>query len=115
MGVLDALIIPEEYRTQVFAMDGGVCDKYIFGDAVRVRENIGNILEVDNGENDILLYQRISNVLSSIGFENEDADTRIDKNGNYKLGILEGTVTGGYRARFIGARARERFGVFMQE
>lgn len=109
MGVLDALIIPEEYRTQVFAMDGGVCDKYIFGDAVRVRENIGNILEVDNGENDILLYQRISNVLSSIGFENEDADTRIDKNGNYKLGILEGTVTGGYRARFIGARARERY------
>ena len=112
MGVLDALIIPKEYRAQVYALDKGVCDRYIFSDVSHVRQNIQEILEVDNGENDILLYQNIANILSSVGYGNdgeERGNTWIDANGNYKLGILEGTVTKEYRAHFIGVRARERF------
>ena len=68
MGVLDALIISEEYRENVLALDSGVCDKYIFSDVSHVQENLNSVLDVDNGEHDILLYQSISNILSSIGF-----------------------------------------------
>ena len=112
MGVLDALIIPKEYREQVYALDKGVCDRYIFSDVSHVRQNIQEILEVDNGENDILLYQNIANILSSLGYGNdgeERGNVWIDTEGNYKLGILEGTVTKEYQAHFIGVRARERF------
>ena len=56
MGVLDALIISEEYRENVLALDSGVCDKYIFSDVSHVQENLNNVLDVDNGEHDILLY-----------------------------------------------------------
>ena len=38
MGVLDALIISEEYRENVLALDSGVCDKYIFSDVSHVQE-----------------------------------------------------------------------------
>ncbi len=112
MGVLDALIIPKEYRAQVYALDKGVCDRYIFSDVSHVRQNIQEILEVDNGENDILFYQNIANVLSSLGYGNDGegrGNVWIDTEGNYKLGILEGTVTKEYQAHFIGVRARERF------
>lgn len=77
-----------------------------------MRQNIQEVLEVDNGENDILLYQNIANILSSVGYGNdgeERGNAWIDANGNYKLGILEGTVTKEYRAHFIGVHARERF------
>ena len=64
------------------------------------------------GENDILFYQNISNILSAIGFGDthaEHGDSWIDANGNYRIGVLEGTITGEYQARFIGVRAREKY------
>ena len=112
MGILDALIVPEEYREQVYALDKGVCDRYLFSDVAHVRENLQEVLEVENGENDILFYQNISNILSAIGFGDthaEHGESWIDANGNYRIGVLEGTITGEYQARFIGVRAREKY------
>ncbi len=112
-GVLDALVVPEEYREKVYELDKGVCDRYIFSDVQHVRQNLQEVLEVDNGENDILLYHNISNILSAIGYGQESAErgggSWIDQDGNYRLGVLEGTVTKEYQARFIGVRAREKF------
>lgn len=112
-GLLDALIIPSEYREHVFALDPGVCDKYIFDDIVHVQQNMTELLEVDNAENDILLYQNITHILSSIGFgqttAGEFCSSMIDADGNYRMGVLEGTITRQYRAKFIGVRARERY------
>ncbi len=114
MGILDALIVPPEYRETVQRLDKGVCDKYIFGDATRIKSNLLDWLDIDNGENDILRYQSVSTVLSAIGIYEKDiqelaGSTWIDENGNYKLGIVEGTITGEYTACYIGVKARERF------
>ncbi|MBQ1963692.1 MAG: hypothetical protein II369_06195, partial [Clostridia bacterium] len=40
MGILDALIVPADYREAVLRLDSGVCDRYIFSDAVRVKQNL---------------------------------------------------------------------------
>lgn len=114
MGLLDALIVSEEYRSQIRALDEEVCDKYIFSDVSHVRQNMLELLDVDNAENDILLYQNISNVLLSIGYQDKGAgedfgNTWIDAEGNYRIGILEGTVTGASTARYIGVKAREKY------
>ena len=55
MGILDALIVPKEYREQVYALDKGVCDRYLFSDVAHVRESLQEVLEVENGENDIFV------------------------------------------------------------
>ena len=90
-----------------------MCDKYIFDDIVHVKQNMTELLEIDNAENDILLYQNISHILSSIGFGEKTAGefgtTVIDTNGNYRMGILEGSITRQYKAKFIGVRAREMY------
>ncbi len=114
MGILDALIVPAEYRETVQKLDKGVCDRYIFGDVTRIKKNLLEWMDVDNGENDILRYQSVSTILSAIGIggmgaQEESGSTWIDKNGNYKTGIVEGTITGEYTACYIGVRAREKF------
>lgn len=126
MGILDALIIPAEYRAQVLKADKGNCDRYLFSDLETVRDNVMQALDVDNPEQDILLHQLISRVLQGIGYGVEAAGaespagskthmtqsgthiTWIEGDGSYRLGVLEGTVTGEYEAQFIGARTRER-------
>lgn len=116
MGILDALIVPAEYREQIYELDPGICDRYIFSDVTRVQNNLTQVLEVDNGEDDILFYQKISRILSAIGYVGgegqtgeEDCASQVDENGNYRIGVLEGTITKTYEARFIGVRARENY------
>ncbi|MCI6551928.1 MAG: TIGR02680 family protein [Lachnospiraceae bacterium] len=114
MGILDALIVPAEYREQIKALDPGVCDRYIFSDVAHVKQNLLELLDVDNGENDILKYQSVANILSSIGMQavgecGSNTGTWVDTEGNYRIGVLEGTITRDYTARYIGVRARENF------
>lgn len=111
MGVLDALIIPAEYRAQVLKLDKGMSDKYIFSDVPYVKENLQKVLDVDNGENDILLYQKIASVLGAVGCTGGHGEncTWVDEHGNYQLGIIEGTITKEYEAKYIGVKAREKF------
>lgn len=113
MGILNALIIPAEYRERVLSLDKGVCDKYIFSDVKHIKENLNTILDVDNGDNDIIFYQTVSNVLSAIGVftaeENEQNSTWLNLQGHYKIGVLEGTVTREYDAHYVGLRARQKY------
>lgn len=112
MGILDALIISKDDREQVLSMDAGLCDKYIFSDMDSVKNNLLHILDIDNKEGDILFYQQMSAVLSGIGFcdgiENQSS-TWIDRQGNYRIGVLEGNVSKTCQAHYIGAAARERY------
>ena len=107
-------------REQVLQGTEGVCDRYIFTDARRVKENLMELLDIENGENDILLYQNVSGVLSAIGWRGRDKegegdlpDSRegswIDERGTYGMGVLEGTITGAYTPRYIGASSREEY------
>lgn len=114
MGILDALIVPAEYREQIRKLDPGVCDHYIFSDVAHVKQNLLEFLDVDNGENDILKYQSVANILSAIGIHTDDENegngsTWVDIEGNYRIGVLEGTITRDYTAHYIGVRAREKF------
>lgn len=118
MGILDALIVPEEYRNEVLSIDEGMCDRYIFSDVSYVRDNVMDFLGVDNENGDILFYQKVSKILTAIGWKRRDERNKektvgqgswIDENGNYGMGIVEGTITRQYRQRFIGIAAREQY------
>ena len=105
MGILDALIVSADDRDKVLYLDRGMCDKYIFSDVDSIRENLQQVLEIDNPESDILFYQQISKALSGISYQNT-YHTAISEDGHYQLGVLTGTITGEYRAKYIGVKAR---------
>lgn len=107
MGILDALVIEEQYREAVQKADPGMCDHYLFVSGERNQNSMIDILDLNDEVNDIFFNQRITGILESIG-RGKDGITSVAEDGSYRLGILEGTVTRTYEAGYIGVKARER-------
>ena len=108
MGVLDAVIVPSNYQEQVVTMREGMCDQYLFADAVYVKESIEQLLEISTQTDDIIFYTELNRLLSEFGVSTEGS-TWIQENGVYRMGILRGTITGEYKAKYIGVRARQQY------
>ena len=106
MGILDALIIDEQYKETVLNLDKGTCDRYIFADKGHVKESLLEALSVGEETNDIFMNQKIVQILGNIGYAKEGS-TFISKNGYYGNGVLTGTISREYKAKYIGVRARE--------
>lgn len=108
MGILDALVIDKSYREQVLRLDPGACDKYIFTDEKYQGENLTDLLTVSEELNDLFGNQQVLSVLGAIGTSDQQ-NTYIAENGTFGIGVLHGTITGEYQARYIGRGARRRY------
>lgn len=106
MGILDALVVEEQYREEILSLNTGGCDKYLFVQEQHVENSILNVLELNDLVNDIFFNQRIINILGNIAYDGQGV-TSISKDGTYRLGVLTGTVMGNYEAGFLGSKARE--------
>lgn len=107
MGILDALIVEEQYKEQVLSLDVGACDKYLFIQKQRAKKSVLDVLELNDSVNDIFFNQQITGLLENIAYDGEGI-TSIDTAGRYQLGVLTGTITGEYEAGFVGTKAREK-------
>lgn len=107
MGILDALIVEEQYRSQVLQMDAGSCDRYLFVEKQHVEHSLLDYLELNDYVNDIFWNQRITGILNNISYY-EAGNTAILEDGVYTIGAITGTITGTYEAGFLGVQARER-------
>lgn len=107
MGILDALIVEEQYKEQVLSLDIGACDKYLFVQKQRAEKSVLDVLELNDSVNDIFFNQQITGLLENIAYDG-DGITAIDTAGRYQLGVLTGTITGEYEAGFVGTKAREK-------
>ena len=137
MGILDALVIDEQYKDEVLAMNNGekdCCDRYLFVTKKRAAHSLLDVLALSTSANNIFMNQRLSSILGQIAWINlptsettkttqdiasnsaldadantvADAAATICSNGIYQMGPVTGTITGTYTAKFIGAQARER-------
>ena len=112
MGILDALVVDEQYKEKVLEADSECCDRYLFVGKDRVEDSILDILELDEEVNDIFLNQRVTRILSGIAYVKDDLEQSgssvITSNGIYRIGAVTGTISGTHEAGFIGGRARER-------
>jgi uncharacterized protein (TIGR02680 family) len=107
MGILDALVIDEQYRDKVLTMESGCHDSYLFVQNQRAEKSLLDVLELNDSVNDIFLNQTLTGILANIAYDTDGA-TSISKDGTYKIGVLTGTLTGEYEAGFLGSRAREK-------
>lgn len=106
LGLLDALIIPEKFKTTVLKLEGDICDKYIFSDPKYLSYELSSMMHIDKSYADV--KNGIDEVLKSILLDNTDNSTFISSDGVYGMGILKGRVTGKYKARYIGVSARKQ-------
>lgn len=111
MGILDALVVEEQYREQVLRMESGCQDKYLFVQPYAVEHSLLDVLELNDEVNDIFSNQRLTGILGNIAYEEIDCGkglTGISPEGIYQMGPLVGTITGEYTAGFLGTKAREK-------
>lgn len=107
MGILDALVIDEQYKSRVLAPAEGCEDCYLFAGESVSGKSLLDVLELNDAVNDIFSNQRLTGILSSIAYDGEKGIS-IEKNGTYHMGVLSGTITGTYEAGYIGTKAREK-------
>lgn len=107
MGILDAIVVDEQYKNQVIELVKGCEDHYLFAGKSSAEKSLLDILEFNEEVNDIFSNHRLTSILSNISY-NGDGNISISANGSYQMGVLTGTITGEYKAGFIGTKARER-------
>ena len=66
MGILDALVVEEQYREQVLRMESGCQDKYLFVQPYAVEHSLLDVLELNDEVNDIFSNQRLTGILGNI-------------------------------------------------
>lgn len=109
MGILDALIIPKEYREEALSIGTNMGDRYIFSTPAILSHSLMEFFNIEKVETQGISNTDIDHALSSILLSDETKDTYIDDRGEYGIGILRGKTTGTYASKYIGVRSRERF------
>lgn len=109
LGLLDALIIPEAYKKQVFDMDREMADKYLFPAPKLFSYNLSTVLTADKTGIPEITPGYVAEVLDSILLEEKEDALFLQTQGEYGFGILKGKVSGNRLPKLIGAAARKRF------
>lgn len=107
MGILDAIVVDEQYKEQVLVPAKGCEDCYLFASESSVEKSLLDVLELNEEVNDIFSNYRMTGILKNIAYDEENI-LSVSSNGTYHMGILTGTITGEHEAGFLGRRARER-------
>lgn len=112
MGILDALVIEEQYRDAVLQFEEGCEDRYLFAGTPPKGKSLMDILQLNDEVNDIFYNQRLTSILSCISYDVNESNAEgggiaVYSDGRYINGILFGTITGQHKASFLGTKARE--------
>ncbi|MGN0107161.1 MAG: SbcC/MukB-like Walker B domain-containing protein, partial [Hominilimicola sp.] len=103
MGLLNALIIPEQYRSELPVSDGAA-DKFIVPINNDGQTRIA--IPLCTEKNTDIPTSDIEAALA--GITDEDGELYIKRDGSYGISILKGFTGGKRQARYIGAESRRR-------
>ena len=109
MGILDALIIPKEYKEKIRQIDIDFVDKYLFEKPIEFKHDLTQVLNVNLPQNSKIKEETVYNILKSIMIEDKNADTYLNEKGEYKIGILQGLIDKNEKAKFIGLEAKKEY------
>ena len=109
MGVLDSLIIPKEYRKKVELLDNNFVDKYLFAGGPSSKNNLLELLKITLPQNSKIDANEVSEILKSIAIDDQNANTYLNKEGIYKIGIIKGNSSKDENAKYIGSETRKQY------
>lgn len=107
MGLLNALIVPKQYEKDIRALGDDFCDKIIFTEPAFFQQELSKIFHIEKDTGHISAEQ-VDDVLKSILMD-PTSHTYIGYDGQYRLGILGGRISGNYQPKYIGIKARRLY------
>ena len=110
MGVLDALLIPAQYRERLGASEKGTADRYLFPKFQLMTADLANWLQPAVNGNAPVSPEEVDLILRSIMIEETEALLYLTEEGRFGVGgVLKGEVSAVYQSKYIGVEARRRY------
>lgn len=109
LGILNALIVPEKYRSELDNLEEDEKELILFPKPVYFSQTMNYYLEVANFENAEGLKEDVAAVIDSIQINPTQDGVYVCEDGRFGNGILNGRTTTKSNARFIGVENRRRY------
>lgn len=109
MGILDALIISPNDIEKIKEIDEGFVDKYLSESTMEFGYSICDMFDVVKPQDCNVKVEDISNVLTHIKLDKQDDKTYVGKEGEYKIGLLNGQAHKNIKAKYIGKEAKRQY------
>lgn len=109
MGLLNALIVPDNKKKLLLQMEDDMGDTYILPSPRPDAHNLSSLLKPVVPEHAGITEEEIDQVLESVLLDKNENLTYLNQSGEYSIGILGGKTSSGSAPKFIGSEARERY------
>lgn len=110
LGILDALIVPEEFKDRLWEMDPEAADSYLFPRFQLMTVDLSCWLRPVTPPGSIISEETVDSVLRSIIAEEDSDLIYLTEGGRFGVGgVLKGQVSAAYQGRFIGSESRRRY------
>lgn len=110
MGVLDALLIPAEYRERIRVSEEGAADCYLFPKLQLMTANLANWLQPAVAGNAPVMPEEVDLILRSIMIEENTDLLYLTEEGRFGAGgVLKGEISATGQSKYIGTEARRRY------
>lgn len=109
MGILDALVIPEEQLNKAMNLDAKFVDKYLISNPMELRHDLTEYLQVSLPEGISIVPEQIVNILKTILIADQSAQNYLDESGFYQIGLLRGKTSKVEESKWIGQESKRRY------
>lgn len=106
MGLLEAIIVPKEYKNKISVLTNINKEKFIFSDHKEAINNLSDYLKLEDNEFIKLYGNEVVSILKSIGVNETVTSVNID--GTFTIGIIKGVANRNYNLKYIGVNSRKR-------
>jgi uncharacterized protein (TIGR02680 family) len=109
MGLLDALIIPQKYLSNLPTTAENAGDRYITPNPQFFKQDLSMLLRPIVPKDGEITFEDIDNVLRSILMDDKSSGAYVNEEGEYCIGLVQGKTTKTAVPKFLGVEARKLY------
>ena len=109
MGIIDSIIVPNEYRLKAENLLKNNNYKILCKNEKTNKDNLSKYISVEEDNFTKEYSNDIYSIIESISINTDENNTYIDLDNNFKIGIIKGITNTEYELKYIGSKKREQY------
>ena len=109
MGIIDSIIVPNEYRLKAENLLKNNNYKILCKNEKTNKDNLSKYISLEEDNFTKEYSNDIYSIIESISINTDENNTYIDLDNNFKIGIIKGITNTEYELKYIGSKKREQY------
>ena len=109
MGIIDSIIVPNEYRLKAENLLKNNTYKILCKNEKTNKDNLSKYISLEEDNFTKEYSNDIYSIIESISINTDENNTYIDLDNNFKIGIIKGITNTEYELKYIGSKKREQY------